>query len=287
MISKFFIERPVLANVLAIALVLIGAICLFRLPVAQYPNVVPPTIQVTTRYPGASAQTVVDTVGLPIELQVNGVPGMLYMQSTSTYDGSYALTVTFEIGSDPNLNQVLVQNRVNNALAQLPQAVQSQGIAIRAKSPSILEFVTLSASDDKYDALYLRNYATINLVNELARLPGVGNVTVMGAGEYAMRIWLDPQALQSLDLVPKDVIDAVRQQSQEVAAGQVGMPPVPKDQAFQYTVDVVSRLNDPGQFAEIVLKDQTAQGGRLVRVKDVARIEMGAQTYSQDFKLDG
>ncbi|MGE3783530.1 MAG: efflux RND transporter permease subunit, partial [Alphaproteobacteria bacterium] len=287
MISKFFIEHPVLANVLAIVLVLIGAISLFRLPVAQYPNIVPPTVQVITRYPGASAQTVVDTVALPIELQVNGVPGMLYMQSTSAYDGTYTLTVTFEIGSDPNMDQVLVQNRVNNALAQLPEAVQAQGVSIRAKSPSILEFVTLSSSDDKYDALYLWNYATINLVNELARLPGVGNVLVMGAGEYSMRIWLDPQKLQTLGLVPKDVIDAVRQQSQEVAAGQVGMPPAPKDQAFQYTVDIVSRLSDPGEFADIVIKDQTAQGGRLVRVRDVGRIEMGAQTYSQDFKLNG
>jgi HAE1 family hydrophobic/amphiphilic exporter-1 len=287
MISKFFIERPVLANVLAIVLVLIGAISLFRLPVAQYPNIVPPTVQVTTRYPGASAQTVIDTVALPIELQVNGVPGMIYMQSTSAYDGTYTLTVTFEIGSDPNMNQVQVQNRINNALAQLPQAVQAQGVAIRAKSPSILEFVTLSSTDGKYDALYLWNYATINLVNELARLPGVGNVTVMGAGEYAMRIWLDPQALQSLNLEPKDVIQAVQEQSQEVTAGQVGMPPAPRDQAFQYTVDVMSRLSDPGQFAEIVVKDQTAQGGRIVRIKDVGRIEMGAQTYSQDFKLNG
>jgi len=287
MISKFFIEHPVLANVLAIVLVLIGAICVFTLPVAQYPNIVPPTVQVTTRYPGASAQTVIDTVALPIELQVNGVPGMLYMQSTSAYDGTYTLTVTFDIGSDSNSDQVLVQNRVNNALASLPTAVQSQGVAIRAKSPSILEFVTLYAPDGKYDALYLWNYATINLVNELARLPGVGNVLVMGAGEYSMRIWLDPQKLQSFGLVPEDVIESVRQQSQEVAAGQIGMPPAPKDQAFQYTIDIVSRLNDPSEFANIVVKDQTAQGGRLIQIKDVGRIEMGAQTYSQDFKLNG
>jgi HAE1 family hydrophobic/amphiphilic exporter-1 len=286
MISKFFIEHPVLANVLAIVLVLIGAICVFTLPIAQYPNIVPPTVQVTTRYPGASAQTVIDTVALPIELQVNGVPGMLYMQSTSAYDGTYTLTVTFNIGSDSNSDQVLVQNRVNNALASLPTAVQSQGVAIRAKSPSILEFVTLYAPDGKYDALYLWNYATINLVNELARLPGVGNVLVMGAGEYSMRIWLDPQKLQSFSLVPEDVIESVRQQSQEVAAGQIGMPPAPPDQAFQYTIDIVSRLNDPGEFANIVVKDQTAQGGRLIRVKDIGHIEMGAQTYSQDFKLN-
>jgi hydrophobic/amphiphilic exporter-1 (mainly G- bacteria), HAE1 family len=287
MMSKFFIEHPVLANVLAIVLVLIGAICVFRLPIAQYPNIVPPTVQVTTRYPGASAQTVVDTVALPIELQVNGVPGMIYMESTSAYDGTYNLTVSFEIGSDPNMDQVQVQNRVNNALAQLPQSVQAQGVSIRAKAPSILEFVTLDSPDGQYDALYLWNYATINLVNELARLPGVGNVTVMGAGQYSMRIWMDPQLLHSFGLQPSDVINAVRQQSQEVAAGQVGMPPAPKDQQFQYTIDILSRFNDPSQFADIVVKDQTAQGGRLIRVKDVGRIEMGAQTYSQDFKLDG
>src|SRR5271169_6651331 len=287
MISKFFIEHPVLANVLAIVLVLIGAICVFRLPVAQYPNVTPPTVQVTTRYPGASPQTVVDTIALPIELQVNGAPGMLYMQSTSAYDGTYVLTVTFEIGSDPNMDQVLVQNRVQNAMAQLPQQVQTQGVSIRAKSPSILEFVTLDSPDGSRDALFMWNYASINLVNELARLPGVGNVTVMGAGEYSMRIWMDPQLLYSYHLVPEDVITAIKQQSQEVAAGQVGMPPAPKDQQFQYSIDILSRFNDPSQFAEIVVKDQTAEGGRLIKVKDVARIDLGAQTYSQDFKLDG
>src|SRR3974390_1369271 len=245
MISKFFIEHPVLANVLAIVLVLIGAICVFKLPVAQYPNIVPPTVQVSTRYPGASAQTVLDTVALPIELQVNGVPGMIYMESTSAYDGTYNLTVSFEIGSAPNFDQALVQNRVQNAMAQLPQATQAQGVSIRAKSPSILEFVTLDSPGGQYDALYLWNYATINLVNELARLPGVGNVPGMGAGQHSMRIWMDPQKLYSFGLQPKDVIDSIKEQSQEVAAGQIGMPPAPKDQQFQYTVDILSRFNDP------------------------------------------
>src|SRR6266849_7102621 len=240
MMSKFFIEHPVLANVLAIVLVLIGVICVFRLPVAEYPNIVPPTVQVTTRYPGASAQTVVDTIALPIELQVNGAPGMIYMQSTSAYDGTYTLTVSFEIGSDPNMDQVLVQNRVQNAMAQLAQAAQAQGVSIRAKSASILEFVTLDSPDGSRDALYMWNYATINLVNELARLPGVGNVAVMGTGAYSMRIWMDPQKLYSFGLGPEDVIQSVKEQSQEVAAGQVGMPPAPSDQQFHYTVDIVS-----------------------------------------------
>ncbi len=286
MISKFFIEHPVLANVLAIIIVLIGGVALYTLPVSEYPNVVPPTVQVSARYPGASPQTVIDTVALPIETQVNGVDQMLYMQSTSAADGSYNLTVTFNIGTDPNVDQVLVQNRVQSALASLPQAVQSQGVTIQKKNTAILQIVTLDSPDGQYDGLYMSNYATINLVDELARLPGVGNVTVFGASNYAMRIWLDPQQLYSLGLQPSDVIDAVRQQSQEVTAGQVGMPPAPKDQAFQYTVDILSRFSDPSQFADIIVKDQTATGGKLVRVKDVAHIELGAQTYSQDFKLN-
>ncbi|MGA2638823.1 efflux RND transporter permease subunit [Methylocella sp.] len=287
MISKYFIEHPVLANVLAIIIVLIGAVAVYTLPVSEYPNVVPPTVQVTTRYPGASPQTVIDTVALPIELQVNGVDQMLYMQSTSAADGTYTLTVTFNIGTDPNIDQVLVQNRVNSAMASLPESVQAQGVTIQKKNTAILQIVTLDSPDGQYDSLFMSNYATINLVNDLARLPGVGNVTVFGASNYAMRIWLDPNKLYSLGLEPKDVVNAVRQQSQEVAAGQIGMPPAPKDQDFQYTIDIQSRMNAPDQFAEIIVKDQTAQGGRLVRVKDVGRIELGAQTYSQDFKLNG
>jgi hydrophobic/amphiphilic exporter-1 (mainly G- bacteria), HAE1 family len=287
MMPKFFIERPVLANVLAIVMVLIGAVALYSLPVSQYPNIVPPTVQVTTRYPGASPQTVIDTIALPIELAVNGVDNMLYMQSTSAADGTYVLTVTFKIGMDPDTAQVLVQNRVSNVLASLPLAVQSLGVSVQKKSTSILQIVTLDSPGGSYDSLFLSNYATINLVNELARLPGVGNVVVFGAAEYAMRIWMDPQKLYSFGLVPEDVIKAVKQQSQVVAAGQTGMPPAPKGQDFQYTVDIQSRLDDPGQFADIIVKGQTAQGGRLIRVKDIGRIELGSQTYSQVCNLDG
>jgi hydrophobic/amphiphilic exporter-1 (mainly G- bacteria), HAE1 family len=287
MMSKFFIERPVLANVLAIVLVLIGAVAVFGLPVSQYPNVVPPTVQVTTRYPGASAQIVIDTVALPIELQVNGVEHMLYMQSTSASDGTYTLTVTFEIGTDLDFAQVLVQNRVSAALASLPAPVQAQGVVVQKKSTAILQIVTLTSSDDHFDSLFMSNYATINLVNELARLPGVGNVNVFGVGEYAMRIWMDPQKLYAFGLVPQDVINVIQQQNQQVAAGQVGIPPAPKGQDFQYTIDIQGRLDDPAQFANIVVKAATANGGRLVRLKDVARIELGAQTYSQICQLNG
>ena len=284
MISRFFIDRPVLANVLAILFVLLGGVALFSLPIAEYPNVTPPTVQVTTRYPGASADTLVKTVALPIEQQVNGVNGMLYMQSTSAADGTYTLTVTFQIGTDLNYAQVLVQNRVSAALASLPQAVQAQGVTVQQRSPAILQIVTLTSPKGTYDSLYLSNYATLNLLNELSRIPGVGNVNVFGVGQYAMRVWLDPQALYQRGLTPQDVIQAIQQQSQQVAGGQIGTPPAPAGQAFQYTVNVEGRLTDPAQFAAIIVK---SQGGAVTRIRDVGHVELGAQTYSQAFRLNG
>ncbi|MGZ3409574.1 MAG: efflux RND transporter permease subunit [Xanthobacteraceae bacterium] len=285
MISKFFIERPVLANVLAVLMIVIGAAALFTLPVAQYPDIVPPTVQVTTRYPGASARTVVDTVALPIEQQVNGVEDMLYMQSLSSSDGSYTLTVTFKIGVDLNFAQILVQNRVSSALAQLPQSVQSQGVTVQKRSTSILMFVTLTSPDARFDSLYLANYATISLKDELARLPGVGNINVFGAGQYSMRVWLDPDQLFARGLVPQDIIQALQQQSQQVTAGQVGAPPTPPGQAFQYTLNVSGRLDDPGEFENVIVK--TGDNGEITRVRDVGRVELGAQTYAQNFQLNG
>ncbi|EGP08321.1 RND efflux system protein [Bradyrhizobiaceae bacterium SG-6C] len=284
MISKFFIERPVLSNVIAILMILIGGVALLSLAVAQYPNVVPPTVQVTTRYPGASAKTVIDTVALPIEQQVNGVEDMLYMQSYSGADGSYSLTVTFKIGTDLNFAQVLVQNRVSSALSSLPQSVQTQGVTVQKKSTAILLFVTLTSPNSTYDSLYLSNYATINIRDELSRLPGVGNVTVFGAGQYSMRIWLDPNKLQALSLMPQDVIQAIQQQSQQVTAGQVGMPPTPAGQAFQYTLNINGRLDDTKEFDDVIVK--TGTNGDVTRVRDVGRVELGAQTYSQIFSLN-
>lgn len=284
MISKFFIERPVLSNVIAILMILIGGVCLFRLAVAQYPDVVPPTVQVTTRYPGASAKTVIDTVALPIEQQVNGVEDMLYMQSYSASDGTYSLTVTFKIGTDLNFAQVLVQNRVSSALSQLPASVQNQGVTVQKKSTAILLFVTLSSPNATYDSLFLSNYATINIKDELARLPGVGNVTVFGAGQYSMRVWLDPNKLQVRGLMPQDVIQAIQQQSQQVTAGQVGAPPTPAGQAFQYTLNVNGRLDDKSQFEDVIVK--TGNNGDVTRVRDVGWVELGAQTYSQVFSLN-
>ncbi|MBV8594124.1 MAG: efflux RND transporter permease subunit, partial [Caulobacteraceae bacterium] len=277
-----------LSNVIALVVVLIGLVALFNLPSSQYPNVVPPTVQVTTRYPGASARTVVDSVALPIEQQVNGVENAIYMQSTSADDGTYTLAVTFAIGTNPDLAQILVQNRVQAALASLPQEVQYQGITTKKQSTSILEFVNLGSPDSRFDSLFLSNYAYINVRDELARLPGVGDVTVIGAGQYAMRVWLNPDLLQARGLTPQDVISIIQQQSQEVAAGQIGAPPAPKGQDFQYTLNLKGRLDDPREFENIIVKvDTAANGGRITRVRDIGRAELGAQTYSQTFTLDG
>jgi hydrophobic/amphiphilic exporter-1 (mainly G- bacteria), HAE1 family len=287
MISRFFIDRPVLANVLALVFVLVGLVALLQLPTAEYPNVVPPTIQVSTRYPGATAKTLVDTVALPIEQQVNGVEGMLYMQSTSASDGTYALTVTFAIGTDPDKAQILVQNQVSAALSSLPSAVQAQGVTTAKRSSSILEFITLVSPDSRFDSLFLSNYAVISVQNELARLKGVGAVTIFGAGQYAMRIWMDPNLLQTRGLTPQDVINAIQEQSQQVTAGQLGAPPAPKGQDFQYSLDIKGRLDDVAEFENIVVQAANANGGQITRIRDIGRVELGAQTYSQSFNLDG
>ncbi|MBN8500455.1 MAG: efflux RND transporter permease subunit [Sphingomonadales bacterium] len=287
MIARYFIDRPVLANVIAILTIVIGIVALQRLPVSQYPNVVPPTVQVTARYPGATAKTMIRDVALPIEQKVNGVEGMIYMSSMSTSDGNYTLTVTFKIGTDPDKAQILVQNRVSSALSQLPQVVQSQGVQTAKRSTSILEIVTLTSSDPRQDSLFLSNYATINLVDEIARIDGVGNVGVFGAGQYAMRVWLDPQKLQARKLVPSDVINAINLQSRSTNAGQLGAPPAPAGQSFQYALDVDSKLIEAIDFENIIVKGDGASGGRATRVKDVGRVELGAQQYGQTFKLDG
>ncbi len=287
MISRFFIDRPVLANVLALVFVLVGLVALLELPTAEYPNVVPPTIQVATRFPGASAKTLIDTVALPIEQQVNGVEGMLYMQSTSASDGTYTLTVTFAIGTDPDKAQILVQNQVATALSSLPSAVQAQGVTTTKKSSSILEFITLVSPDSRFDSLFLSNYAVINLQNELARLKGVGAVTIFGTGQYAMRIWMNPDLLQTRGLTPQDVINAIQGQSQQVTAGQVGAPPAPSGQDFQYTLDIKGRLDEVAEFENIVVKAAGANGGQITKIRDIGRVELGAQTYSQSFNLDG
>ncbi len=286
MISRYFIDRPVLSNVLAMVMVLFGTIALLRLPVEHYPAIAPPTVQVTTFYPGASAEIVAQTVALPLEQQVNGVEGMLYMQSTSASNGSYTLTITFAIGTNLDLAQVLVQNRVATALPLLPTAVNALGVTVQKTSTSFLQIAALYSPDNRFDSLFLSNYATINLVPELQRLPGVGNVTVYGAGLYSMRVWLDPNKLYTYGLVPQDVIGAIQNQNRQVSAGQVGSPPAPPEQSFQLNIKILGRLDDVAQFGEIIVKADPGSGGRLVRLNDIARIELGAQSYAQQFHLD-
>jgi HAE1 family hydrophobic/amphiphilic exporter-1 len=295
MISKFFIERPILANVIALFIVFIGLVAVFVLPVTQYPSIVPPTIQVTTSYPGADAKTLIDTVALPIEQQVNGVEKMIYMQSTSTNNGTYALIVTFEIGTDLNFAQVLVQNRVQAAMAQLPESVQKQGVIVQQKSTAILQFITLTSENNEYDGLFLNNYATINMQDELSRLPGVGNVVIFGTGNYAMRIWLDPKKMLAYALNPSDVIEAISRQNQPVSAGQIAAPPTSGKQAYQFTVNVPGQLADPEGFENIVVKatstqsNQSANGSssaQIVRIKDVGRVELGSASYNQLAQLN-
>ncbi len=280
MISRFFIERPIFANVIALITVIIGLIFLKQLPVAQYPQIVPPTIQVSTRYPGASAEVVAATIGVPIEQAVNGVEGSIYMSSTSGSDGSYALTITFDVGTDLNTSMTLVQNLVNTALAQLPGGVQQQGITVRKVSPNILLVVGLYSDDDRFDEIFLSNYAVINLQNPLARLPGVGQVRVFGAGAYSMRVWLDSNRLQTFGLTTTDALTAIQSQNVQVVAGQLGAPPVPKDQPFQFTINALGRLSDVSQFEDIIIKTTTGQAPKIVRLRDIARIDLSQQSFS-------
>jgi HAE1 family hydrophobic/amphiphilic exporter-1 len=287
MFAKFFIEHPVLANVIAFVIILLGGVAVFLLPVSEYPPITPPTVQVSTTYPGASAKTLVETVALPIEQQVNGVEKMLYMQSNSTGDGRYTLTVTFQVGTDLDFAQVLVQNRVSAAMAQLPMPVQQQGVITKKKETSPLQIITLSSKDDRYDALFLSNFATLQLRDKLARLPGVGDVVVFGIGEYSMRVWLNPQQLNQRGLVPQDIINAIQQQNANVAAGQLGMPPTPAGQDFQLTANVPAALSEPAQFEQIILKTDSGPGGQITRLRDIGRVELGARSYSQIFKVDG
>jgi multidrug efflux pump subunit AcrB len=292
--SAFFINRPIFASVLSIVVVLGGGIAVLTLPVAQYPDIAPPTVEVSASYPGANAQVVADTVAAPIEQQVNGVENMMYMSSQCTNDGNYTLTVTFKPGSDLNISQVLVQNRESLAEPILPDLVKRRGISVKKKSPNVLMIVNLFAAEQSAAgnlsqdrdrlSLFLSNYATIQIRDELARLHGVGDVTYLGQRDYSMRLWLDPQRLAAYNLNPEDVIAAVQAQNIQVAAGQIGQPPVPKGQVFQYTMTTLGRLENVDQFNDIVLK---SSNGSLVYMRDVAAVEMGAQSYDQTCTLNG
>ena len=285
MFSKFFIERPIFATVLALIIIVAGLVTLRMLPIEQYPDITPPTVQVNAVYPGANAETVAQTVGIPVEQQVNGVEGMMYMSSTSSASGAYSLTVTFEVGTDIDMATVMVQNRVSVALNSLPEAVKQQGVTVQKKSSNIVMMLTLGG-DSIYDGLYLANYANLNLVDQLTRVPGVGAVNVMGAGDYSMRIWLAPEAMRIRGLSADQVYAAIQAQNMEVSAGNIGQPfGRSGNNAFQYTLNVKGRLTTPDEFGEIILRVE--DGGRILRLKDVARIELGSQKYNVVSRLEG
>ena len=256
---EFFVDRPVFSTVISIVIVLAGVIAGFTLPIAQYPEVTPPTVQVMALYPGANAQTVRDTVAAPIEEQVSGVEGMLYMSSQSTNDGAYTLTVTFRSDMDSDMAQVLVQNRVSLALPVIPALVQNEGINVKKISPNTMMIVNLVSPDKRYDDIFLSTYATIYIRDELGRLPGVAGITYFGQRDYSLRAWLDPDKLAALGISAADVVTAITQQNIQVAAGQIGQQPVPKGQQFQLTINTLGRLTDPAQFADIIIK--AASGG--------------------------
>ena len=285
MLSRIFIKRPILATVISLVIVLVGVISIRMLPVEKTPDITPPTVVVNAFYPGANAKVVAETVATPIEEQINGVDGMLYMSSKSSDDGSMELTVTFEIGTDIDIATVLVQNRVSMAEPLLPVEVTRQGVTTDKQSPSLTMFLVVKSSNPSHNDVYLSNYIKLRLKDSLARVPGVGDVTVFGSKDYGMRIWLDPESLKARELTTQDIINCVGEQNVQVAAGQIGAPPSPPGLQFQYTVKTLGRLDSVEEFGNIIVK--TGSDGRLLRLKDVARIELGSQYYSSFAEYNG
>ncbi len=285
MLSHFFIRRPNFAIVLSVAITLAGLVSLSAIPIAQYPNITPPQVAVSASYPGASAETIANTVAQPIEVQVNGAPDALYMQSTSTSSGTYNLTVTFAIGSDPNIDQVNVQNRVQLAIAQLPPEVQQEGLTVRAASSNFVLAVNLYSPNNKFDQVFISNYTYMHLQQEIARIPGVGNTQIFGQRQYAMRIWLNPDRMTALGITAADVTNAIQAQNIQVAAGQIGQPPTGKNQQQQLTILATGRLSTVQQFKNIIIR--TNPDGAVVRVADVGTVELAAQQYTSSSALDG
>jgi multidrug efflux pump len=283
--SRFFIDRPVFATVLSIVIVIVGALACITLPVAEYPEVAPPTIVVRANYPGANPEVIGETVATPIEQEINGVEDMLYMSSQSTKDGQMTLTITFKLGTDLDKAQVLVENRVAVAEPRLPEEVRRLGITVRKSSPDLLMVVHLISPDNRYDQAYIGNYALTQLRDVLARINGVGDITLFGLREYSMRVWLDPEKIASLNMTSGDVVQALREQNVQVAAGVIGQPPASQGNAYQLSVNTLGRLLETGQFGDIVIK--TGEDGRVTRVRDVARVELGARDYAVNSYLDG
>ena len=295
MFSRFFIDRPIFACVISIIIMLGGGITIPLLPVEQTPDITPPTVSVSTTYRGASAQVVAETVAAVIEEEVNGVENMIYMSSKSSDDGKYDLTVTFEVGTDIDMATVLVQNRVAIAMPKLPDDVKREGVKTEKRSTNMVLMVNMirnredadtrnDAASRRDDEIYISNYITTRIKDELARVPGIGKIQVMGAKDYGMRIWLDPNQLKARNLTTTDVVEAIRAQNVQVAAGQIGAPPAPTGQVFQYTVNALGRLTDVEQFENMIIK--VGERGDVLRVRDIARVELGAQDYSWSVELN-
>lgn len=285
MISSVFVDRPRLAIVIAFVITIAGALALLQIPVAQFPDIVPPQVTVTANFPGASAEVVESSVAQPLEAQVVGVDKMLYMKSTSGNDGSYTLTVSFALGTNPDINTVNVNNRVQSALAQLPTEVQAQGLVVQKRSSAVLQFIVLYSKNGAQDPLFITNYAIINVLDAISRTPGVGQATLFAKLNYSMRIWFDTQRLTSLNLAPSDVIAAIRAQSVQAPVGRIGARPISDDQQFQFNVQTQGRLTTSAQFGNIVLRANP--DGSILRIKDVARVEIGAQNMDSESRIDG
>jgi len=282
---KFFIHRPIFAIVIALLMVIIGGICIFTLPIAQYPEIVPPQVQISSQYIGASSQVVADTVTTPLERNINGVEGMIYMSSASTNNGNSIINVTFDVGYDVDIGAVDILNSVNTATPLLPPAVTQGGIDVQKVSTNMVLVVNLISPHNSYDEAFLSNYADIHITPALQRIPGVGSVNNFGLLQYSIRIWLDPNKLASMSISPQQVIDAVKEQNQQAAVGVIGQPPVAKNTAFQYQITTLGQLTEPEQFADIIVKTQS--NGQIVRIRDLGRVEMGAESYTTTSQFSG